>query len=363
MKIGIDATGLHPTGGPTTYTKNLILGLGKLKIQDEIIVYTRRKFQDIFPERHIPPLIPRLVREGIYLPYIYKKDKLDVIIEPKGYAPRAENIRKVVVIHDIIPLENPVSESIPARIYWKYTIPGAVKYADWIITVSEWSKKQIVRRFPGVIHKISVIPTGIDTEIKEDKDALQKIGKQYPIQNGYILFVGTIKFRKNIRVLIKAFEHLKRDGLKYKLILVGRYEYGSKKIIRLAHLSTYKDDIIFTGPISEKIRDALYQKADIFVYPSIEEGFGLPVLEAMKLGIPVITTEIDSIKEVGGDTVLYFNGRDVSMLSHQIKRLFIDEKFRKILSIKEKNRVKNFFSLRLFTEKIYHQILLTNRLK
>jgi len=363
MKIGINTTGLHLTGGPTTYTKNLILGLSKLKIQDEIIIYTRRKFQNIFPERHISPLIPRFVREGIYLTDVYRRDKIDVIIEPKGYAPRTENIRKVVVIHDIIPLENPVSESIPARIYWKYTIPKAVKYADCIITDSEWSREKIIKKFPDASVKISVVHIGIDTTIKEDKDALRKIEKQYPIRDGYILFVGTIKLRKNITVLIRSFEKLKKEGIRHKLILVGRYEYGSKEIITLAHKSKYKNDIIFTGPVSEKIRDAFYQKADIFVYPSIEEGFGLPVLEAMKSGIPVITTEIDAIKEVGGDTVVYFDGKDVSVLSHHIKRLLTDEKFRKVLSVKEKNRVKDFFSLQTFTEKIYHQTVMANRLK
>jgi len=357
MKIGINATGLHLTGGPTVYTKNLIYGLSKINIKEEIIVYATKKFQIFFPEKIISPVIPRIIREEVCLPEIYKRDKLDIIFEPKGYVSPDANIKKIVVLHDIIPFEDPASESLPARIYWRYRIPKAVKYADVIITDSKWSRDEIVGRFPETLNEIAVVYIGTDPKIKHNTKILSEISDKYSIKEGYILFVGTIKLRKNIPVLIRAFEILKKEGLTKKLILAGRFEYGSKKILKFAKVSQYKNDIIFTGAVPDNIRDALYQNASLFVYPSLKEGFGLPVLEAMKFGLPTITTEIGPMIEIGGDAVLYFDGVNVNDLSQKMKKLLTDKALRKRIIHIGRKRVKEMFSIQTFAEKIYQKFV------
>ena len=213
-------------------------------------------------------------------------------------------------------------------------IKGDLAYSlerpDKIITISEATKKDMIQHLRVDSSKIEVIYCGVDFKrFNEVRDNSQSVREKYQLPDQYVLYMGTLEPRKNIATLIEAFKRFKVEGDKsnaqIKLVLAGKkgwlYEGIFKKIQELG----LEDDVVDLGYIDEVDKPALYQMAQCFVFPSIYEGFGIPVIEAMAAGTPVITTNVSSLPEVAGEAGLLVNPKDITALAEGMCQLTTNE--------------------------------------
>ena len=221
----------------------------------------------------------------------------------------------------------------------------AVRNAKKIITVSECSKKDILRFFSIPADKIEVIYNGVDTSVfhKIDLSALISTRNKFSLssENKYLLFVGNLKPHKNLNRLVQAFSLISKEDSSVKLILAGKSFNDLELIETIASLGL-SDKVIITGLISQKEIVDLYNIADLVVFPSLYEGFGLPPLEAMACETPVVCSNSSSIPEVAGDATIYFNPENIEEMVDSIKKVLCDEACAKQLIEKGKERIKLF---------------------
>lgn len=310
MRIGIDASTIGTQGGPRTYVLNLIDGLLRIDNTDEyIIFYNSKEHIGRFPQVReivVPLANPatRLFREHLLMAYYYKKERLDIIHNPKSAISFLRPCKTVATIFDLIPITHPETEKWMARAYWKVQIPIAARYADFVITSSEFAKKEIISRYRTPENKIRVIPISYNRHCRPMPPGPEAvvIRKKYSIPDKYILYVGTIQPRKNIAVLIKAFSSLvKRGAIRHKLVITGRKGWLYGPLFELIKDEGMEEKVIFTGFVPDEDLPYIYNGADLFVYLSLFEGFGIPPLEAMACGVPVICSNTTSLPEVVGD--------------------------------------------------------------
>jgi len=216
-------------------------------------------------------------------------------------------------------------------------------FADKIITISQSSKRDILKFYPGVKEEdIKVIYHGFDAEVfdrERDFSREEEIKKQYDISGNYIIYIGAIQPRKNLEKLVEAFEILKKpesdsgapesdSGLsRLKLVLVGEHAWLSEAVFERIKNSPHKNDIITPGRIDFEPLGHLLRGASAFVFPSLYEGFGIPVLEAFASKVPVICSKNSSLPEVGGDAAIYFEDNDANDMAEKIKNVITDEIF------------------------------------
>lgn len=217
----------------------------------------------------------------------------------------------------------------------------SAKRSDRIITISEFSKREIIDLLGVPEEKVSVIYSAPSFS-EETADSEVTLGK-YGITKPYILYVGTIEPRKNLVRLIHAFEMLKRnEKLPYRLVLAGGKGWQNEEIYRAAKESPFAEDIIFTGYISNSERNCLYQNAELFVFPSLYEGFGMPPLEAMHWGCPVVTSDAASMPEICGDATALVNPLDEEDIVKGIMAVLSDKEYAESLRKKGYEREKKF---------------------
>lgn len=211
------------------------------------------------------------------------------------------------------------------------------KYTDLTLAISENSKKDFLKYSPYT--KVEVIYPGVSENFldRSDYKMSKQVLRKYNLEQGYILSVGTLEPRKNIKNLIEAYL---KSNLKQKLVLVGKWGWENSDLAEL--INANKDRIITTGFVSDSDIPHLYNQALLFIYPSLYEGFGIPVLEALTLGVPVICSKGSSLVEVGGDSVLYINPKDVKDISNKLTTLVKDKNLRNKLSKKGKIQAKKF---------------------
>ncbi len=249
------------------------------------------------------------------LPKILKEDNIDVFWGTQHCLPKrnkyTKNIKFVLTIHDLAIKKLKTVGSLKNTIIQKLFVKRSLKSADKIIAISEATKKDITELYNIDKSKISVVYNGTNFEnVGNIDEKMQKeIRQKFGIENvPYILFVSTIEPRKNIETLIKAFNYIKEKyNTNLKLILAGGLGWKFEGILKLFEESKYKEDIVMPGFISKEEKKYLYQNAEAFVYPSLYEGFGLPILEAMAEKTLVITANNSSLPEVGGDVAFYYN--------------------------------------------------------
>ena len=199
---------------------------------------------------------------------------------------------------------------------------NSAKQADKIITVSESAKRDIIKNLGIEANKIDVIYPGIDLEMYNKNytdEEKKKVKKKYFLPENYLLFLGTIEPRKNLVNVLKAFAKFKEKDKKMKLVVSGKSGWKSENIPELIESLGIKDDIIFTGYVDESDKVLIYKLAKIFLFPSIYEGFGMPILEAMAAGIPVITSNCSSMPEVVGESGILINPNSYDEICNAIE--------------------------------------------
>ncbi|HDY67923.1 MAG TPA: glycosyltransferase family 1 protein [Candidatus Scalindua sp.] len=337
MRIGIDVRSLaHNLTGVQRYTFSLIEALFKIDKENQYILFPREINQTGSNTGKRKNLLLGIARwtkvaswEQFFLPLDALYRSIDAFHFPACAAPLLFPCPYVVTIHDMIYQLHP-EKTIPSfRAYLNIMTPLIARKAKRIITVSHNSKKDIMRllNIPG--DKISVIYQAISEVFRPVRDStlLQRILGKYQISSNYIFTVGTLEPRKNIVRLIRAFsilKHLKQyDG---QLVIAGAKGWFYDEIFKVVEGLNLKKDVVFTGYVPDRELVYLYNGARIFVFPSLYEGFGLPPLEAMSCGVPVIASRISSLPEVVTDAAILVNPYDFNELAATIADLLHDEK-------------------------------------
>jgi len=289
--------------------------------------------------------------------------KADLLHCPDYLIPPTLNKIIILTIHDLAFIRFP-----QFNFDWfikKYTkeVERNARLAKIIVADSKSTKDDIIKFFKIDPAKVKVVYLASDSRFKklanQEKD--KEVLKKYGIDKKYILSVGTIEPRKNYSTLIKAFNYIKHNNNNFncKLVIVGRTGWKSEATYRERELSLYKDDILFIGRVSDKELIQIYNQAEIFVYPSLFEGFGLPPVEAMGCGLPVIASDSSSLKEVVGNAGILIPPDDFKEISKQISYTLKNEKITEELKEKSLKQAKKFSWEKTArkTLKIYKEIM------
>lgn len=292
MNIILEARALlHASGGVRSYVANLVDNCrNSTNLNLDILDGSTNSSVPLHSEMLVPWWLTFQVA-----PYI-KKQKPDVVHFTKADIPFTKTVPTVVTIYDVIPLLLPETQSSLRRLYWPIALRHSALHADRIITISEQSKKDIVRLLDVSPEKIRVTPLAVDTD---HFSPFAKATGDKATNNPYILFVGTWDARKNITSLIKAYEKI-ADSIPHNLIIAGRPAKKDDGSRSYAEKSQYSNRIVFKESVPYDDLPLLYSGADMFVWPSVYEGWGFPVQEAMACGTPVITSNGGSLPEVVG---------------------------------------------------------------
>lgn len=352
MIIGIDGNeaNVEKKVGVSVYTLQLLTYFQKnATAEKQFVVYLREHPRSDMPKETdyytYKVVNGSFLWSQLFLPLeLYLHRTIDVFFSPAHYAPRFCPVPFVVTIHDLSYFyfqEEFLKKDLYKLINWtKY----AVEKAQKIIAVSKTTKKDIVKFYPKTESKIEVIYNGFEKNINaSSKLTFKSISEKYNvIKETYILYVGTLQPRKNVPVLIKAFKQFKEQNSEFKLVLVGKKGWLYDQIYQEVADSQLTDSVIFTGYVPDDELCILYQNAFCFVLPSLYEGFGVPVLEAMSFGCPVISSFASSLPEVGGEAAMYFDPKSVEGLVDDLSDLKKDSKLKTSLIKRGKERVKLF---------------------
>lgn len=355
MRIGIDARlTYYREGGISTYTLGLLRGLSQVVGEDEeIIVLLSRKDKaerfashDFAMARLLTPPHHRL--EQIGLPLELAAKRLDIIHCPDFIPPLHRRCRAVITVHDLAFLLYPHLLTEESQRYYGQ-IDQAVKSADAIIAVSENTRKDLINGVGALPDKVVVIPEAADEIFRPLPANLveQELKRKFQIDRGYMLFVGTIEPRKNLPFLLKAYATMRerwraRRLTLPKLVVAGRKGWLYEEVFRVVEDLKLADEVVFLGVVSPADLVMLYNGARLLVFPSLYEGFGLPLLEAMACGLPVVGANVSSIPEVVADAGLLFDPKDGEALISGLERLIQDEGLVKNLREKGFERVNNY---------------------
>ncbi|MDI6689770.1 MAG: glycosyltransferase family 1 protein [Actinomycetota bacterium] len=366
MRIGIDAR-IIDWAGVGRYTQNLLKSLREIDGKNEYILFCDQKSEHLVPTA--PNYDKRVVEQPVLSPLYQfswsrklRRADLDVFHSPHFVWPYITPCPSVVTIHDLIPLISPeVMPSRLARIYYRWMNKRATSRAKRVIAVSKSTKQDLVRLLGVSEAKIKVIQEAVDERYKvvRDRELLKTIRGKYDIKQKFILNVGNPKPHKNWSRLIEAFFKLMLESRRnYQLVLVGPKYSEHSEIDHLIRRSGLEKRVTFTGIIGEEDLLLLYNAAEVFVFPSLYEGFGLPPLEAMACGIPVICSNTSSLSEVVGNAALMIDPYNVSEIAEAIGKVLTDNSLREKLRERGLARV-NKFSWKKTAEatlKIYREV-------
>ena len=325
--------------GVGVYALNLVKQIAKLDLENSYYILVqddehsldsseRNNFKLINIQSKIfRKVIFRLLLEQWLIPYIIIKKKIDIVHSLHYSFPLITfRAKKVVTIHDMTFFKFPKYHQIIKRYYFSFFIHLVARMADKVISLSESTLRDFISLTSARKDKVSVVHLGVDWATSSfPRERAELVKKKYGIDGKYLLFVGMIEPRKNVGNLILAYDKLLKVNKDYHLVIVGKKGWGYRKVFNLIDDLRLHDRIIFTGFVEEEDKPFIIRDAKIFVYPSMYEGFGIPVLEALSLGIPTITSNVSSLPEITGGAALLVDPANVDELYLGMKRLLEDE--------------------------------------
>ena len=355
-RFGYDKkTGLPRRVGSGEYCFELLLNLNKLDKENNYIIYLPQAPSSDLPKEssnwRYKIVRPRKMWTllGLSLEFLFKRSKPDVFFSPTHYLPILPPKNSASSILDVSYLRFPElfkrSDLQQLTIWTKFSIKKAKK----IFTISQASKDDIIKEYGVSEEKVVVTYPGIKSEIRIPKSEINSkftmqnskvLKEKYGISGDYILFVGTLQPRKNIVKLVEAFSRLRKKDI--KLIVVGTKGWQYEEILQAPKKFNIQNKVKFLDNVTDEDLPAFYKNALCFVLPSLYEGFGLPVLEAMRYGCPVLTSNASSLPEAGGDAAIYVDPLDVNDITKNLELIINNEKLRKKLVEKGYEQVKKF---------------------
>ena len=337
MRIAIDARKLHDFG-IGTYIRNVLIGLAKVDADTEYIVLCRPADAEAVNAlganfRAVPETArPYSVGEQVRIPLSLVRERAHLLHEPHYVLPPATRCRTVVTIHDCIHLMFP--QYLPGRlayVYAKASMWSAAHKSDRILTVSEASKRDILRLFGIDANKVEVIYNAIDARFlaPPDEERMEQVRQRYQLDHPFLLYVGNIKPHKNLERLIDAFGRARASGLDdLRLVIIGDEISKYPALRQAVHRHRLDKFVRFLGFQPHDTLSAFYRLARAFAFPSIHEGFGLPPLEAMACGTPVVTSSVSSLPEIAGNAAILVDPYDPAAIADGIVRAVTDEALR-----------------------------------
>lgn len=348
MRVCIDVSpAVHHKAGLGRYAQDLTAAL--------LAVDTRNTYAAFFNEPQTaqvaPPLdrLPRLTvarttkpwRMSVLLSHLLRRSQdsvapgMDIFHATDHLLPRFVGVRTVFTLHDLAFQACPETHTRLNRTFLRVGMPLFLRAADAIIAVSQWTKSDAVRLYGIPEENITVIAEGVHPRFQPPQSgAVAAVRAKYGLPQRAVLYVGTIEPRKNLNVLLDAFAILRRhpENADLRLVMVGKKGWLYEPFF--AHLRELglDNEVIFPGFVADDDLPALYGAASVFVYPSLFEGFGLPVLEAMACGAPVVCSNASSLPEVAGDAALMVAPHDTAGLAAAMQRVLSDAELRDRLS-------------------------------
>ncbi len=356
MRIAINAIFLqnNPMEGYGHYTAEVIRRIIDLHPEDEFLLLYDRPWDNHFINKpnvtHL--LVTPAARHPLSFKYWYdvkataavKRWEADVWFQPYGFCSLTSSVPQVLMIHDLAFKHYPQYISWHQRLYYNWFTPAFIRKAKKVITVSQFSKNDISKIYRTTENKITVIPgaarTGFAPLNWEEKQAVKDGNAD---GREYFLFVGGIHPRKNLLNLLKAFSHFKKwQHSNMKLLVAGRLAWQYEDLLEKIKTYKYRDDVVLLGYLSETQLQRVVGAAYSLVYPSWFEGFGLPIVEAMQAGVPVICSNTSSMPEVAGDAALLTDPANPDAIGKEMLTLYRSEDIRNVFIEKGLQRAQSF---------------------
>lgn len=337
-RIGVLTYGLDraPTG-IGRYTIELLRAFAKFPERPEIVLLTterldRAELLESFEHHPLPGcrLLPALLTYGnLAVSFAARRYRLDLVHDPNGIAPflgPSGGARRVVTIHDACAYVHPKEHNRLDNWRYRVLLPRAARNANLVLTDSAHSQQDLARYLGVSPTRSRVVACGVSSRFRpvpagEERRAVLAC---YGISEPYILYVGAVNARKNIVRLLEAYARLRLRFPRISLVVAGKRQWQTAEIDRAFGQLTRQGQIHFIGYVNDSDLPALYSAAEVFVFPSLYEGFGLPVLEAMACGTPVIASRSSSIPEVVGDAAILVDPIDVDSIAAGIERALCD---------------------------------------
>jgi glycosyltransferase involved in cell wall biosynthesis len=355
MRIGLLVYGLDRAfTGIGRYTLELARALRALPEGPEVVLLTAGGPGPLAGENGLRRvslpgcrLLPTLITLGNgWIPLLARRLRLDLVHDPTGVTPLlfgASGARTVVTVHDVFPRSCPGTSTLLDSLIYSYWLPRVLPRVDVVITDSQVSKMDISRYLEVASSRISVIHLGVNASYQPvSHDPGGSIRSRYGLPDHYLLFLGSAGRRKNLAGLLNSYALLKKMGDVPPLVVVGAKSHQKGAIIQTIEELNVAEHVIITGYVPGEDLPALYSGADLFVFPSLYEGFGLPPLEAMACGTPVVCSNAGSLPEVVGQAAIMVDPHDMVGLAEAMQRVLANPDLRHELREKGLARAQGF---------------------
>jgi glycosyltransferase involved in cell wall biosynthesis len=367
LRIGIDARLAH-WPGVGRYLEEIIRNLALIDSQNSYVVYhhanpASRRYAHRYRHTDLVGLVrnpnfsfcdvrcpsPGLV-EHLALPHLLRKHRVQVLHSPFIAVPLLKVCPQVVTIHDLVELTVPHTfPSAAARVYVAFMTWWALRFADQVVTVSRFVQTEIMKVAPRCRARIQAIHNGVGPQFQpvRDRAELDRVRECYQIQKDYCLYIGTLKPNKNVDTLIQAFHQMKSHLPRaLQLVIVAKADPRYPSPARTVKMLGMGQEVLFVDYVKEADLPALYTGATMLLLPSLHEGFGFPILEAMACGTPVITSIVTAMPEVAGDAAILVDPTSVGNISEAMLRLANEPDTAEILRDKGLKRAAQFSWIR-----------------
>ncbi|MCX7968751.1 MAG: glycosyltransferase family 4 protein [Armatimonadetes bacterium] len=368
MRIGIDARVLFgPHTGDRTYLLNLLRQFAQMDLTHEFVLFSDRWGNLPFdlPPNFRPVLLPKIssrLYTALLLPRACSAYRVD-LLHVQYIAPLFASCPIVTTVHDVHWRRFPETFPIKDRLLMEIFLPLTFRKASAVITDSKASRDDLMRFFRVPPSKLRVIYLAAEEQffVRLSKSQQQVVLNRYGLTEGYLLFVGVIQPRKNLERLLHAFALLRPKVECQPLVIVGKIGWKTQRLLHLVNELGLKDCVKFTGYVPDEDLPAIYQGAKVFAYPALWEGFGLPVLEAMASGVPVLTSATSSLIEIAENAALLVDPLSVRGIFEGLHQLLVDEKLREELRQKGCERAQQFSWLKTAQEtlQVYEQVAIS----
>ncbi len=359
MRIGFSVLGLLPDtiGGVETYIRGLLNALAHIDTDNEYVLFTNRDNHDSFDGlgRNFRRILydfsgkwdvrslamTRLVGEQFYLPYRASRESIDILHLPLDIIPLLSRCRTVMTLHDLNFDAVPEATTPARRMIATGLVKASARRADAILTVSNFSRDQIVSKLGVAPERVSVTYNAVDQHPLTPRHDWAELAGRLGITRPYVIAFSSLNPHKNIATLLKAFS-LMKSRERWQLMIVGHLPTRGKPLTRMAAELGIADSVAFTGYLSRKDLTLALHKARALAFPSLYEGFGIPLLEAMSVGVPVACSKVAALPEIAADAALFFDPLSPENMAAAIERLLTDELARERLIAAGHDNVKRF---------------------
>lgn len=359
MRIGFNMLGLLPDiiGGVETYIRGLLAGLARIDGDNEYVIFTNRENHDSFDglgrnfsrilydfsaKWSIPSLaMTRVIGEQFYLPVRAAREAIDVLHSPLDTTPLFSRCPTVITLHDLNFEAVPEATTPARRLMAKLLVKASARRAHAIVTVSSFSRNQIVSQLGIPDDRVCVTYNAVDQHQPAPKSGWSDLASRLPVKRPYVLAFSSLNVHKNIASLLHAFARLK-SRQRWQLMVVGHLPRHGIQLRPLAAELGLGDSVIFTGYLSRDDLALALHHARAMAFPSLYEGFGIPLLEAMNANVPVACSNVAALPEIAADAALFFDPLSTDDMSATIERVLTDDLVRERLVAAGHENVKRF---------------------